>query len=113
VRINHILKAQKVLLIYREKRRNLMLNGLTSKLAAKMTVAEMQLKDKLAGAKDELLSKQGGAVTFEYIIILVMMVAVIVAAFLILRPVIVAKSNEIATFVTGVNIEKGTIPGNS
>jgi hypothetical protein len=89
-----------------------MINEMSAKLAAAMSVKEMQIKSKLTNARDGLMGKQGGAVAFEYIIILVLMVSVIVAAFLILRPVIVEKSTEVATFVSGVNIEKGTIPGN-
>lgn len=61
--------------------------------------------------KDAIQSKQQGAVSFEYIILLCLAVAPLVAAFIILHSAIKAKAEEIAKFVGGINVASGTVPG--
>lgn len=87
------------------------MQNLGCKIAAKATMLQNRMSRKVEDLKALAKKEQDGAVAFEYIIILVLMVAIIVAAFIILRPVIVSKAQEIATFVGGVNIQNGTIPG--
>ena len=58
------------------------------------------LESKAVYVKLVLKSKEKGAFTFEYIIVLVLMVAIIMAAWAILTPVIMQKVNDIANSVS-------------
>lgn len=81
-------------------------------LSNKLFYARKMIQFKAEGMiKEAMQSKQKGAVSFEYIILLCLAVALLVAAFIILRPVIKEKAQEIADFVGGINIESGTVPG--
>lgn len=54
--------------------------------------------------KDMLLRKRSGAVAFEYVIILVVMAAMIFAAFAILADVVLAKADEIGACIMGNDV---------
>lgn len=55
--------------------------------------------------------KRKGAFAFEYIIVLVLMVSVIIAGWTILGDMVVKKANEIANSVNGVNVNGWNIGG--
>lgn len=84
------------------------MRNLVNEMTVKGTIWMEGLKDR---ARAAMAARRKGEVAFEYIIILVLMVAFIVAAFLILRPVILQKAQEVADFVGGINVERGTVPG--
>lgn len=73
----------------------------------KTQMAKDDMKAAMSNHKMALATERKGAVAFEYIIILVFMVVVIVAAWNILQPVVLAKVNEIRDAVGNANPSSG------
>lgn len=76
----------------------------------KTQMAKDDMKAAMSSHRMALATERKGAVAFEYIIILVFMVVVIVAAWNILQPVILAKVEEIRDAVNNANPSAGTRP---